>query len=371
MLYFPNSFEVDGLSNISILDSLSEIVGISFPVNSASGTLNLQFAYTGCLNQFSAINSALNTDDFAFQSYLLSSPSASSYTYNGNNMPLLGGNPATVSFSATTPTFEIASLLNGANFNGNANQIYQRRFSVSINSSAIDSFVLNLNQEADLQHLSLHIIDNNPSNGNFLPVLIHNDSCATSFSVPITLNSLIDYYAQPNNETRVLLFEQSVKLLCYQPNEQTNVQITRLCCPNNINYNIALNGKIATNQSFSTTSANVSAADLTENSCNGKYYYDISFQKTGSIALIDSLRLPFNGSVVSSIDSVYLIDSQNLKHPLNSASFSTSVVNFNNLLLTIELFNEYNSSSNWAGFQPYANDSTPNNNSACSLIDSS
>lgn len=364
VLYFPNSFEVTNLPNNSILsDSTNGFIEIQIPTFGMAGNLTLDFTFSNCINSNASANSLLNSNNLQFGSYLinpLSGIDLQTYSYNGTPLSISPGNPSYATFTSSSPAFVITPTTNGQSFLGDANEIYSRRFNIQVNSPVIDSFLISINQELDLEHLELRLIDNNSSNGISPNVILNNDTGTSFIQSYIDLQSFSNYFIT-NNTTRTLTFEQVGRLKCFEPNVSTLVGISRDCCPDNFNYSANLNGRIDFGQTFVNSTNQVIKANSTiENGCSGAYYYDIKFIKSGPVSLIENITIPLNGQTISSIDSVFLIDIGNQIHSINPNNYTINTALFNNLFLNIDLINEYDSLVNWMGFQNYATIDTVN-----------
>lgn len=363
-LYFPNSFEVLTLpTGFIVTDSTNGFVEVQFLISATSGSLQFDFRFSNCLSSLAQSDSPLNTNNLKFGSYI-SSIALQTYSYNGTPLSISPGSPSYVTFSSSSPAFVITPTTNGQGFLGDANEIYSRRFDVHVNSPVIDSFLININQELDVEHLELRLIDNNSSNGVLSSIILNNDTGASVIQSLINLQAVVNYITI-NNTTRTLTFEQVGRLKCFEPNGSTLVGISRDCCPTDFNYNANLNGRIDFGQTFVNSSNQIINADSTiENGCSGAYYYDIKFIKAGPISLIENITIPINGQTITSIDSVLLIDIGNQIHPISPSNYTTAADPFNNLFLSIDLINQYDSLNGWVGFQNYAIIETSNQDSS-------
>ncbi len=372
VLYFPNSFHVSGLPvGFSVTDSLNGFVEVTFPV-SGTNSLNLNFQLKNCINNLAANGSNVNTSNLKFQSYLQSNLGNtnfnSSYFYNNGNMQTSSGSPTYVIFSSATPPFIITPLTNTNNFQGTADQEYIREFEIKVFAPTVQSFNFDISQETDAKHLELSIVDINPI-GGIVDQLIDNSIGLTNIIETINLNSLESYFATtPTPDggfTRTLRFKQKVKLLCYQPNNSTIISLIRDCCPADFVTTASMNGKIEYGQTFSNTSLNISPADSTvEPSCGGSYNYDLKFSKSGAITFLSSIKIPLNFTYIDEIENVFIgnsIDSLVLINYSSDVGYNIDSSNLANSSITINLPAAFpnDSTSNWPGFQAYANlDST-------------
>lgn len=360
VLFFPNSFEISGLSSpYSVTDSIGGFVEIQVPLTNSSGNISFSFFLQNCLNNFALQGSVINTNNLQFQSYLIH-PTINdvvTYTYNSLNMPIFGGTPSSVIFPSSAPTFVITPGIYSTNFQGNANQMYSRRFNVRVNTPVVNTFLLSILQESDVEHLELRLIDNNLTNGNSGTLVLNSDTGSANILTQINLTILSNYYTSTDT-TKVLTFEQVGRLKCLETNNTSFIRINRPCCPSDLIYFAAMNGRIEEGQSFINSSIKITKADSTiNNSCSGSYYYDIKFSKSGPVALIENITIPLNGNFISQIDSVLLVDINNLIHPIESANIYQNPDTLNNRFLFIDLLSEYDSLTNWNGFIDYA-DST-------------
>ena len=154
-----------------------------------------------------------------------------------------GGTPSIVQFSSSAPAFVVIPGVNCINFQDDANHIYSRRFNVRINTPVVESFILSISQESDVEHQQLRLIDNNLADGNSGSLVLNNDTGATSILAPINLATLSNYFTL-DDTTRVLTFEQVGKLKCLEPNTSTIIRITRPCCPSDFVYFAVINGRM-------------------------------------------------------------------------------------------------------------------------------
>lgn len=353
-LYFPNSFEALILpSGFIVTDSTNGFIEVQIPISGPTGNLSLDFRFTNCLSSLAQSNSPLNTNNLQFGSYI-SSIALQTYTYNGAPFSSSVGNPSYVTFTSSSPAFIITPTTNGQSFLGDANEIYTRRFNVQVNTPVIDSFLIEINQELDVEHFQLRLIDNNSFDGISSNLILNNDTGTSFIQSYIDLQSVSNYFIT-NNTTRTLTFEQVGRLKCFEPNVSTLVRIVRECCPYDFNYSANLNGRIDFGQTFVNSFALIQKADTTiENGCSGDYYYDLRFNKTGPVALIENISIPLNGEFITSIDSVLIVTIDNEVHAIDNNNYTINGDTLNNLLLNINLFNQYDSLSNWFGFQNYA-----------------
>jgi hypothetical protein len=353
VLYFPNSFDLTTLpSNYVVTDSTNGFVEITFPVSN-TGQLNFTFQLSNCLNDLAAIGSVLNISDLRFQAHYEDNSGVPSFSFNNSPMQLSTGTPAYVTFQSSSPAFQITPTLL-SNYQGNSGEIYYREFEVKVNSTSINTFDLVIEQENDVQHQELILVDNNPTNGISPNISLNNTIGSSIINSSINLNTLANYYSITNN-LKTLKFRQKVQLFCVQPNTSSIIKIERICCSGNNITSANMYGRISGNQTFANTYVNLSVADSTvKPSCGGLYNYDILISKTGPIALIDSIDIALNANYISGVDSIFIGNSLNNLIPiLGPIDFTFDSLSPNNSILSIDLINNFSSSNIWPGFQSY------------------
>lgn len=353
VLIFPNSFHISGQpANFITLDSLGEFVKILFPIpTNGSGELNISFEFKKCLNEFAAIESMLNLNNLKFQSYLVSVPANSTFTYNDQNMSLIGGSPANVQFQSDFLPFEIVPIAN-TNFEGNANQEYERIFEIIVNATTVQEFEFTITQEDDVEHQNLYLID---ANGTLADTLLNDVVGETTIVEEINLTSIANYISTTNN-VRTLRIKQIGKLVCVDNNNGSLIRIERSCCLDNFVTSVSISGRIEEGQDFTNTSAVITLADTTtENSCGGFYYYDLTFNNDGPIALLEDILIPYNPAFIDEIDSVYIGTSVNNFVPILNFSVQSDAPQSSNLIINFS--SQYDSTITWSGFVNYADTS--------------
>lgn len=351
VLFFPNSFHISGqLSNFIVSDSLSGFVEIRFPVN-GSGEIDISFEYKKCLNEFAAVGSIPNLNNLEFQSYLLSAPSNSTFSYNSQNMLLNGGSPAIIEFHSDLLPFEIIPQSNFV-FEGDANEQYVREFDVLVHATTVQDFEITISQEDDVEHQSLYLMD---ANGTSVDTLLNGSVGEMLISQTIDLNSITNYISTTNN-IRALRFKQIGKLICVENNNNTLIKIERTCCSNNFIATSSLFGRIEEGQDFTNSSSQIIIADTSiENSCGGFYYYDLTFNNDGPIALLEDISIPYNHTFIDEIDSVYIGTSVNNFVPILNFSVQSDAPQSSNLIINFS--SQYDSTITWSGFVNYADTS--------------